>query len=196
MSQKEITTPSKKIPFQSLVDAKIDVISGMSLTAASEKHGIRPAVLKDRLERVDAVLESNIPSLSVDRHIITDALSEKMKPIKEELSLKSLDIVREADKIVLERLKENPDEISTKDVLRASAEHSSRLARITGMEEDPNAGIPGDEALRNRNINIFVQNIVNGHKEKLEKEREHVNDTTPTPVYEDGPPIIPEIIEE
>lgn len=172
--------PNKKVPFQTIIDAKIDEISGMSQKKISKKHKIAPTILKDRLERIDNVLESRLPALSVERQIISEALSEKLKPIKEELSLKSLEIIRKADEIIYQRLTTEPDEITTKDVLRASDIHSSRLARITGIEEDPGAGT--DPNARAKIVNTYVQNIFNNHAKNLEQERLSVNDTTPTPV--------------
>ena len=139
-----------------------------------------PSVLKDRLERIDEVLESNLPTLSTERQLISQALSEKLKPIKEELSMKSLEILRQADDIILNRLITNPDDMDTKDVLKASDQHSSRLARITGMEEDPSAG--ADPNARAKVINTFVQNIFHNHAKKLQEDRGKVNDTSPTPV--------------
>lgn len=180
MPKKQITKPSKKIPFQTIIDAKIDELSGMSKTKISKKHKIAPAILKDRLERIDNVLESTLPSLSVERKLISEALSDKLRPIKEELSLKSLEIVRKADNIIYERLTSNPDDVDTKDVLKASEMHASRLARITGIEEDPTAGY--DPNARSRVVNTFVQNIFNNHNKILETERDAVNDTTPTPI--------------
>lgn len=180
----ETTTPNKIIPFQTILDARIDILAGMSPTAAAKKNGLSVKVMQDRLARIDEITTSNLPALSTDQKIISEALSDKMKPIKEELSLKSLEIVREADKIILDRLKTQPEEVSTKDVLRASESHSGRFARITGFEEDPTAGNNGDEKIRIKNVNVFIDNTFKNHREKLEHERTKVNDTTPTPIYE------------
>jgi len=178
--------PKKKIPFQTIIDAKIDEISGMNQKKIAKKHKIAPTILKDRLERIDSVLNSSLPALSVERQLISEALSEKLKPIKEELSLKSLEIIRKADDIIYQRLVTEPDEMKTADILKASDQYSSRFARITGMEEAPNAG--SDPNARTRVVNTFVQNIFNNHAKNLEQERLNVNDTTPTPIdteYED-----------
>jgi hypothetical protein len=179
-----VTKPRIKIPFNTILDAKIDLIQGMSASDVSLKHGVSKTILDDRIARVDEISNSTLPALSVERAIISEALADRLKPIKEELSLKSLEIVREADKIVLERLMINPDDLSTKDVLRASEAHSARLARITGLEEDPTAG-GDDPTLRAKNVNVFIQNIFKSHKEKLERDRLGVNYTAPKPIYDE-----------
>jgi len=174
------TKPNKKVPFQSLIDAKVDILSGMSKAKASKKHGISVKILEDRLERIDNTLESKLPALSVERQLISDALSEKLRPIKEELSMKSLEILRKADEIILNRLQTDAEAMDTKDILKASDQHSSRLARITGMEEDPGAGT--DPNARSKVVNTFVQNIFHNHTKKLEEDRGKINDTSPTPI--------------
>jgi hypothetical protein len=173
-------TPTKRVPFQSIVDAKIDILSGSSISEASKKHGISKTLLKDRLERIDEVLESDLPALTTERQLISQALSDKLKPIKEELSMKSLEILKKADDIILDRLANAPDDMDTKDVLKASDQHSARLARITGIEEDPGAGT--DPNARAKVINTFVQNIFHNHTKKLEKDRGRINDTSLTPI--------------
>lgn len=180
MPPKKPVKPNKIVPFQKIVDAKVDYLSGMSFKKISEKHNLPINILKDRLERIDNVLESNLPALSTERKLISEALSEKLKPIKEELSLKSLEIVRKADEIILNRLLSSPDDVDTKDILKASDQHSSRLARITGLEEDPSAG--SDPNLRSKVVNTYIQNIFNSHAKNLEEERLKVNDTTPAPI--------------
>lgn len=149
--------PQKKIPLQSILDAKVDYLSGMTIKEVSSKHKISVSVLKDRFSRIDEISESNLPALSMERKIISDALSNHLKPIKEELSMASYEIVKAADSLVLERILNEPEDVSTKDLLRASDSHSQRLARITGMEEDPLAGKPKDPA----RANIMIQNIFN-----------------------------------
>lgn len=172
----------ESIPLSVLVEAQADIIGGLPPAQAAKRHGLRPKALEQATERVGLIMSSDSPLMSVERQIISEAITDRLKPIKEELALKSLEIIRKADQELSNRLSE-PETLKTRDILSISDIHSKRLARITGMEEDPNAG--GDDPnARTKNVNIFVKNIFKGHKDKLEKEREQVNDTTLTPVYE------------
>jgi len=176
------TKPTTPVPFQAVFDASVDIISGKSLSASAKKQGISPGILADRITRIEEVSNSNLQTMSLERKIISEALTTRLKPLKEELSLKSLDIIRKADSIILSRLTSDSDEMKTSDVLKASEVHAGRFARITGIEEDPDGGV--DAGDRTKFINHVTQNIFNIHKEKLEDQRTKVNDITPTPVYE------------
>lgn len=173
----------KSIPLTVLVDAEIDKIQGMSDAAIAKKNGVARGALKKRQEKLSVIIESTSPMMEFERKIISDVISDRLKPIKEELALKSLEIVRQADGIVVERLTNQPKKIKMKDLISISDTHSKRLARITGIEEDPGAGTDTPE--RTKFINTYTQNIFNIHDKKLEDERLKVNDTTPTPIYDD-----------
>lgn len=180
----KIPRPNITIPLQTLIDIKAAIIGGATFPQMCREYKIPAKVLEDRLLNLDSLMSSNSPATSLERKIIEETLSDHLKPIKTKLSFNSLEIIDEADKIVLERLKINPNEMSTKDVLRASDVHSKRLARITGLEEDPDAGKDDGAMERVKTVNVFIQNTFKGHSEKLESERLKVNDTTPTPIYE------------
>lgn len=181
---KKIPKPNITIPLQTLIDIKARIIGGATFPQMCREYHLPAKVLEDRLLNLDSLISSDSPSTSLERKIIEETLSDHLKPIKTKLSFNSLEIIDEADKIVLERLKTNPDELSTKDVLRASDVHSKRLARITGLEEDPDAGKDNGNLERVKTVNVFIKNTFREHREKLEKERRMVNDTTPTPVYD------------
>lgn len=173
---------TKKVPFQSLIDAQMSIITGSTPAQAAKEVGMPTKLMEDRLSRVNEVLSSNTPALTVERQLISEALSDKLKPIKEELAIKSLEIIREADKIVLQRLQGQPEELKMKDVLKASEQHSQRIARITGLEEDPEVD-PSKAGLdRAKTINFFVNNTFKNHLDKLKEERVTTNtiDVTPT----------------
>lgn len=172
------------IKLQTIIDAELEILGGVDLKDVAKKYGIKPKQFNQSIERVSEIMNSDAPELALERKIISEALTEKMKPIKEQLALKSLEIINEADKLISDRMKSDPDQVKTKDLVNISDNHSKRLARITGMEEDPNAGTDNDKT-RVKKVNIFIQNIFGNHKEKLEKERDKVNDIELTPVYEE-----------
>lgn len=175
--------PAKLIPFQKILDAKIAILNGKSEAQAAKELSLTVLTMRDRIARLDEVMSSNTPALTVERQIISEALSDKLKPIKEELSLKSLEIIRKADQIVLERLQLSPEDVSTKDVLRAAEQHSQRLARITGLEEAPEVD-PASAAIdRAKTINVFVNTTFKNHLDKLKDERKTTNTVDLTPIY-------------
>jgi hypothetical protein len=172
-------TPIKS---ETIIDAKLDQLAGLSDKEIAAKNGVSPARLNKAILRVDEVMNDKTELFSVERQIIKEAISDRLMPLKEELAIKSLEILRKADIIVSDRL-DAPELISTKEALKISDTHSRRLARIVGLEEDPNAG-GADPEERAKTVNIFVQNIFKSHNDKLKQERDGVNDTTLTPVYE------------
>lgn len=166
-------------PLSSVVQANLDVIVQGKTPEQAEKDNELP---KGTLHNVDAkvgeLLESTDPNTALQRRIISEALTDRLKPIKEDLSVKSLELTQKADSILAERLEKSAGMISDKNLLAISDVHSKRLARLTGIEEDPTAG-HDDSSLRAKTVNIMVQNIFQGHRQKLERERAGIN-CTPT----------------
>lgn len=171
-------------PLSSVVQANLDVIVQGKTPEQAEKDNELP---KGTLHNVDAkvgeLLESTNPNTALQRRIISEALTDRLKPIKEDLSVKSLELTNKADTILAERLEKSAGMISDKNLLAISDIHSKRLARLTGIEEDPTAG-HDDSSLRAKTVNIMVQNIFQGHRQKLERERAGINcaPTAPEPI--------------
>lgn len=162
-------------PLSSVVQANLDVIVQGKTPEQAEKDNELP---KGTLHKVDAkvgeLMQSTDPSTALQRRIISEALTDRLKPIKEDLSVKSLELTQKADNILAERLEKSAGMISDKNLLAISDIHSKRLARLTGLEEDPTAG-KDDPSLRAKTVNIMVQNIFQGHRQKLERERAGIN---------------------
>lgn len=175
MKKEQTTKPVKMVPLQKLLDAKIRLLGGESVKDVSKDLNISPNVLDDRLRRIDELSGSTLPALSVERKIISEAISNHLRPIKEELSLNSLEIVRKADEIILNKLNIEGESLELRDVLKASDSHEARLARITGLEEHPEQGSNPIQD-RNNRVSIFIQNMFAGHSDKLSREREIVNE--------------------
>jgi len=170
-------------PLSSVVQANLDVIVQGKTPEQAEKDNELP---KGTLHNVDAkvgeLLESTDPNTALQRRIISEALTDRLKPIKEDLSVKSLELTQKADSVLAERLEKSAGMISDKNLLAISDVHSKRLARLTGIEEDPTAG-HDDSSLRAKTVNIMVQNIFQGHRERLARERAGIN-CTPEPTSE------------
>ena len=171
-------------PLSSVVQANLDVIIQGKTPEQAEKDNELP---KGTLHKVDAkvgeLMQSTDPNTALQRRIISEALTDRLKPIKEDLSVKSLELTQKADNILAERLEKSAGMISDKNLLAISDIHSKRLARLTGLEEDPTAG-NDDPSLRAKTVNIMVQNIFQGHRQKLERERAGINcqPTEPEPI--------------
>lgn len=171
-------------PLSSVVQANLDVIVQGKTPEQAEKDNELP---KGTLHNVDAkvgeLLESTDPNTALQRRIISEALTDRLKPIKEDLSVKSLELTQKADSVLAERLENSAGMISDKNLLAISDIHSKRLARLTGIEEDPTAGYD-DSSSRAKTVNIMVQNIFQGHRQKLERERAGINcaPTEPEPI--------------
>ena len=172
----------EKTKISTIVQAKADELVGLGTRGLKKKYGIGKKDLSVRIEAMNQILTSDSPNLSVERQIISEAISDRLKPIKEELAVKSLEIVRMADEEVVERLK-TPELLKEKDLISISDTYSKRLSRLTGIEEDPGAGEDTDK--RVKNVNVFVQNIFAEHSKNLEKKRNSINN-----VYDVG--ITPE----
>lgn len=172
---------SKEIPIDALIESELGKINGLSSRAIHKITNVPAKAIAAVQGRVSEVMASNSPELAFERQIISEAITDRLKPLKEELALKSLEIVRVADDLLLDEL--NSGMMKTKDVIRVSDSHSKRLARIVGLEEDPGAG-GGDPNEANKTVNIYIKNMFSGHKKKLEEERNSVNDISLTPIYE------------
>lgn len=165
----------KPIKLEDLADAYTEYLSGESLAAVCRKYKIPQKAFKDRLGRISAVMDSKVPALAMERKLISDVLSAHLKPIKEELAVKSLSILREADNLVEKKLKEEGTSTDLKDLIKAADSYSNRLARITGIEEFPQ--VPQDQtADRNQRVNNFVQNIFINHEQTLDEKRKLINE--------------------
>lgn len=158
-----------------LLDANIRLLAGESIKVVSKDVGLSEHVLKDRLRRINEFKSSTIPALSMDQQIISESLSEHLKPIKESLSLNSLEIVRRADELTLQKLNETPlEDLKLKDLVTTADSHESRLARITGLEDHPDQGANSSKERVNR-ISVFVENMFAGHSEKLKSNNNFEN---------------------
>ncbi len=163
------------IKFDDLLNAYTEYLAGESLTAVCKKYKMTANAFKDRLGRINAVMESNVPTLAIERKLISDVLTNHLKPLKEEIALKSLSILREADNLVENKLKTEGQSVDLKDLVKTADSYSNRLARITGIEEYPQ--IPQDNTEdRSKRINNFVQNIFINHEENLENKRKIINE--------------------
>lgn len=180
---------SKPIPINDLVNAQVAMISGEPISSVARSLKVPKAKLTSATERVGEIMISTGPALAMERQIISEVLSEHLKPIKEDLAVESLKIIKEADKITVERLTNEPGSIKMKDLIAISDTHSKRLARLTGLEEDPEGGGDRADAERRKGASVFIQNIFQGHQEKLEKERETVNSTDLTPIIDAEPEL-------
>lgn len=163
----------EKIKFSTIVEAQADMVIGSSEKELKSKHGLSKKKITTAAAKINSIMASNDPALSLERKIISEAITDRLKPIKEELAVKSLEIVRRADEELLNRL-ETPELVKTNEMISISDTFSKRLSRLTGIEEDPTAG-ENPENLRSKNVNIFVQNIINEHKNLLEKKRNKIN---------------------
>lgn len=164
-----------KIPFETVVRAKADLLSGEPKIKTLNKYNISEKRLTKASEAIGQIIASDDPNFALEKEIIESALSAKLKPIKARLAAKSLEILDEADKLTLERLKDPIRPMKTKDILSISDIHSKRFARITGLEEDPTGGLNPDE--KRKTVNIFVQTMINRHTTKLDEERTTVNNS-------------------
>lgn len=168
-------SPKKLIPLSSIVQANMDIaILGKTKEEAERTNHLPKGTIENVNAKIGEIITSDDPNMALQRQIISEALTDRLKPIKEELSFKSLELAKKADLIIEERLENRPDMISDKNLLAISDIHSKRLARLTGIEEDPYAG-NNDKDERNKTVNIMVQNIFQGHKERLERERAGIN---------------------
>lgn len=186
----EIKKPVRKkkiVPLSVLVDVEIDKIQGMNDVQISKKHNINTGILDNRRAKLGVIVSSTGDTMALERKIISDVISDRLKPIKEELAVKSLEIIRKADNLIGDRLLNEPKGIKMKDLISISDVHSKRLARITGIEEDPGAG--DDSPERARFVNNYTQNIFNIHDKKLEEERKNVNNTELKPIYDNDAKI-------
>lgn len=165
-------TKKEKIKFSTIVAAQAENLIGASDAKLKQKFGISKKKLESTALKLNEIVSSNSPNLTLEKKIISEAISDHLKPIKEELALKSLEIIRKADEVLLQRL-DSPEIIRTGEMVGVSDVYSKRLARLTGIEEDPNAGKEPEE--RSKNVNIFVQNIFAEHKKNLEKKRNLIN---------------------
>jgi hypothetical protein len=156
-----------------LVNAQIDYYAGATEKEIKSKYGISKSRLASTTTKINEILASDSDSTSFERKIISEALSDKLRPIKEEISLKSLEIIRKTDEEVSKRL-DSPEGEEMKDLVKVSDIYSRRLARITGMEEDPSAG-EVDPLARAKTVNVFINNVFQKHKENLEKKRNSIN---------------------
>jgi len=192
VEQKELYKQKRPLkPLSSIVQANIDVLVDGKTPEQAEKDNELP---KGTLHRVDVkvgeLMQTTDSDHELQRRIISLALTDRLKPIKEDLSVKSLELTQKADNIMGERLESASDKIATKDLIAISDIHSKRLARLTGIEEDSTGG-QDDLITRSKTINIMVQNIFQGHRERLERERITVNNTTPEPIQGE---LSPEVV--
>jgi hypothetical protein len=169
----------KKINFSTIVEAQADSLVGTSNKSLKDKYGVSKRRIDVASQKINEIIGSDSPGLTLERKIISEAITDRLKPIKEELAVKSLEIIRKTDEELLNRL-DTPELIKTNEMVSISDTFSKRFARLTGIEEDPNGGENPIDS-RNKNVNIFVQNIINEHKDLLEKKREKINN-----VYEVG----------
>ncbi len=165
-------TKKEKIKFSTIVQAQAENLIGISDTKLKQKFGISKKKLESTALKLNEIVSSNSPNLTLEKKIISEAISDHLKPIKEELAIKSLEIIRKVDEVLLQRL-DTPEIIRTGEMVGVSDIYSKRLARLTGIEEDPNAGKEPEQ--RTKNVNIFVQNIFEEHKKNLEKKRNLIN---------------------
>lgn len=166
---------NRKPTLSSLLDANIRVLAGEPKKKVAKDLQLTVPVMEDRLARLEEVSESTLPAIGLERQIISEALSEHLKPIKEALSLKALEIVKRADDLTLEKLNVTPiGDLKLPDIVKTADSYESRLARITGLEEHPDQG-SGQSQDKAKRISIFVENMFAGHSEKLAKEREKNN---------------------
>lgn len=173
------------IKIETIIEAELDSVAGLTPRQIKEKHGVSARDLNKAKERISEVMDSTLPILSVDRKIISEAITDRLRPIKEDLAVKSLEIIKKADDLIVDRMTSTPEDVKTKDLITISDTHSKRLARIVGIEEDPDGGGDGDPNKRAKNINVFIENAFMGHNEKLKRERETIN-ATPDPTIIEG----------
>ena len=163
-----------KIPFSTIFSAYVDKISGMTNKEISEKYSISQPSITRRIEILTKFMNDNTPALSKEREIISQALSENMKPIKEEIAVKALEIIKKADDLVSEKLTTEGPSLELKDIVKTADSYSSRFARLTGVEDFPALGKDTAQE-RTKIVNTYVQNIFNNHDESLDKDREKIN---------------------
>lgn len=181
-SPRKTPSVSKSIPINTLVEVAVDRIQGLPMSQIAKKHNVSTSFLTKRTGNLSEVMSSTSPTMEFERKIISDAISERLKPIKADLAVKSLEIIKKTDDIVAERLSDDPESIKTKDLISISDTYSRRLARLTGIEESPEEVDTG--ASRTKIVNSYVQNIFNSHNKELERERTEVNDTKPKVVID------------
>jgi len=179
---RKIPRVSKTIPINALVDVEVEKIQGVPMSKIAKRHNVSTSFLTKRTGNLSEVMSSASPTMEFERKIISEAISDRLKPIKEDLAVKSLEIIKKTDDIVAGRLSNNPDLIKTKDLISISDTYSRRLARLTGLEESPEELDTG--ASRTKIVNSYVQNIFNSHGKELERERTEVNDTKPKVVID------------
>lgn len=176
--------PKRKLQIQDLLNAKIRIMSGELIASVAKDLNTSATILQDRVDRLDDISESSLPALSMERRIISETLSEHLKPIKEELSVKAYEIVRRADEIVLNKLNAEGESLELKDVVKVADSYEGRFARITGIEEHPGQGSSGQD--RATRVNVYIENMFAAHNKKLSSDRDNINDIiTVNPLTED-----------
>lgn len=165
---------TKHPTFDAIVEAYIRYLGGEALSKIGKDLKLSQDVLEDRFKRLDLASNSKLPSLSMERQLINEVLSDKLKPIKEELSVRAVEILREADDIIITKLRNERDSLKLSDLVKAADSYEGRLARITGLEEDPSQG--PDRNDRNNRVNIFIKELFPNHSDKLDNDRKKVND--------------------
>jgi len=162
-----------KTKFSTIIEAQADVLVGATDKEIKDKHGISKASLVKKTAKINEIISSDSQSISLEKKIISEAISDRLAPIKTELATKSLEIIRKTDDEILNRLEKCPELIKEKDLVSMSDTYSKRLSRLTALDEDPDSGRPTDS--RVKVANVFIQNIFKEHNEMLEKKRKNIN---------------------
>jgi hypothetical protein len=168
-----------KTKLSTVVEAQADIITGATNKEIKDRYGVSKSSVALKTAKINEIINSDMSEDSLEKRIITEAISDRLKPIKSELATKSLEIIRKTDDELLYRLENQAGLIDEKVLVNISDTFSKRLSRLVALDEDPNAGIPVDS--RNKTTNVFIQNIFKEHNEMLEKKRNNINKLWITP---------------
>jgi len=164
------TIHSKVIPnlsLDNLIQARIDYYNGTEVKDIAKSYKTTTHIINKKFQALDSlsVAISENKQLSVENKILNSTLERKLAPIRETLTDRSIEIIKEADKVTMELL---PLAEKATDSAKVSDIYSKRLARLTGLEVDPEAG--SSEAKVKKDAPIYIQNIFNRFNDKKEEE--------------------------
>ena len=136
---------------QQLLDAKVMVVTGTSIKTAAKKINVSPSALKKKLDHLDSLYSSKLPSLQLDHEMVKATIMEKLEPIREELSGAAIEIVRLADKKLIKALK-TKGIVKLTELSNIADTASKRMERMTGIDKGSDDG--KDDGPRNINVQI------------------------------------------
>lgn len=146
---------NNELTIQQIIDAKMAIINGRAIKDIAKDMEVSAKFLKTTLSRIDGIYASNLPALKADQEIIKATIMDKLEPLRDELSDKSVQITRIADNRLIKVLEDPKSRIFAKDLATISDTHSKRFERLTGIDKDKDAGDRGPAEMSPRIVQIF-----------------------------------------